>query len=82
MSQPTTTPTRAARGPRLSIAGKVLGLLAASGLVGASAGGELELPTRMAEVNAMLDVAAPAMREALLKAFLDRLQRPARGAAR
>ena len=53
------------------------GLLAASGLVGASADGELELPTRMAEVNAMLDVASPAMREALLVAFLDRLQRPA-----
>jgi len=54
------------------------GLLAASGLVGASADGDLELPTRMAEVNAMLDVASPAMREALLKAFLDRLQRPVR----
>ena len=53
------------------------GLLAASGLVGASAEGDLELPTRMAEVNAMLDVASPAMREALLIAFLDRLQRPA-----
>ncbi len=54
------------------------GLLAASGLVGASADGDLELPTRMAEVNAMLDVASPAMREALLVAFLDRLQRPSR----
>jgi glutamate/tyrosine decarboxylase-like PLP-dependent enzyme len=54
------------------------GLLAASGLVGASADGELELPSRMAEVNAMLDVASPAMREALLIAFLDRLTRPAR----
>jgi len=54
------------------------GLLAASGLVGASAEGDLELPTRMAEVNAMLDVASPAMREALLIAFLDRLQRPIR----
>ncbi len=53
------------------------GLLAASGLVGASPRGELALPTRMAEVNALLDVAAPAMREALLVAFLDRLQRPA-----
>ncbi len=53
------------------------GLLAASGLVGASAAGDLELPTRMAEVNALLDVASPAMREALLIAFLDRLQRPA-----
>ena len=54
------------------------GLLAASGLVGASEEGDLELPTRMAEVNAMLDVASPAMREALLVAFLDRLQRPSR----
>ncbi|MBC2932780.1 aspartate aminotransferase family protein [Nocardioides sp. zg-1228] len=55
------------------------GLLAASGLVGGSAAGELELPVRMAEVNAMLDVASPSMREALLVAFLDRLQRPVRG---
>ncbi|WP_067437058.1 aminotransferase class V-fold PLP-dependent enzyme [Nocardioides jensenii] len=66
------------------------GLLAASGLIGDAsaagdgdssagneAGGEgLALPERMAEVNAMLDVASPAMREALLIAFLDRLQRP------
>ena len=52
------------------------GLLAASGLVSSSADGELELPTRMARVNAMLDVASPPMREALLIAFLDRLQRP------
>ena len=44
--------------------------------------GELELPSRMAEVNAMLDVASPAMREALLVAFLDRLQRPVRRADR
>lgn len=58
------------------------GLLAASGLVGASADGGLELPGRMAEVNAMLDVASPAMREALLVAFLDRLQRPVRHEAR
>lgn len=57
------------------------GLLAASGLVSASADGGLELPTRMAEVNAMLDVASPAMREALLIAFLDRLQRPVRATA-
>lgn len=56
------------------------GLLAASGLVGASADGSLELPTRMASVNAMLDVASPAMREALLIAFLDRLSRPSLGA--
>ena len=32
----------------------------------------------MAEVNAMLDLASPAMREALLVAFLDRLARPNR----
>ncbi|WP_310528448.1 aminotransferase class V-fold PLP-dependent enzyme [Nocardioides sp.] len=54
------------------------GLLAASGLVGAAADGSLELPTRMASVNAMLDVASAAMREALLIAFLDRLSRPSR----
>ena len=30
----------------------------------------------MAEVNALLDLAAPALREALLMAFLDRLSRP------
>ncbi len=35
------------------------GLLAASGLVGASATGDLALPDRMAEVNAMLDLASP-----------------------
>ncbi|WP_235738133.1 hypothetical protein [Nocardioides alcanivorans] len=68
------------------------GLLAASGLLGgagtegrADAAGveggpdgsaSLQLPSRMAEINALLDVAAPAMREALLIAFLDRLQRP------
>ncbi len=53
------------------------GLLAASGLVGAGEDG-LVLPERFAEVNALLDVAAPAMREALLVAFLDRLSRPHR----
>ncbi|KQW48623.1 pyridoxal-dependent decarboxylase [Nocardioides sp. Root1257] len=52
------------------------GLLAASGLVGGGEG--LALPERMAEVNAMLDLASPAMREALLVAFLDRLARPNR----
>ena len=39
----------------------------------------LALPARMAPVNAMLDVASPALREALLIAFLDRLSRPVRG---
>ncbi|MFL6155484.1 MAG: pyridoxal phosphate-dependent decarboxylase family protein [Marmoricola sp.] len=53
------------------------GLLAASGLVGEADDGELALPDRMAEINALLDVASPAMREALLVAFLDRLSRPA-----
>jgi sphinganine-1-phosphate aldolase len=33
-------------------------------------------PGAMAQVNSLLDVAAPALREALLTAFLDRLQRP------
>ncbi|QIX28574.1 aspartate aminotransferase family protein [Nocardioides sp. JQ2195] len=47
------------------------------GARGSGAGG-LVLPERMAEVNAMLDVAAPEMREALLVAFLDRLSRPTR----
>ncbi|HQR26987.1 MAG TPA: aminotransferase class V-fold PLP-dependent enzyme [Nocardioides sp.] len=54
------------------------GLLAASGLVGQSTEGGLALPSRMAEINAMLDLASPAMREALLVAFLDRLSRPSR----
>jgi hypothetical protein len=61
------------------------GLLLAAGLTGGADGqadgdgsGGLALPARMAEVNAMLDLAAPAMREALLVAFLDRLQRPTR----
>jgi sphinganine-1-phosphate aldolase len=55
------------------------GLLAAAGLVGGGEGHEgLDLPARMAEVNAMLDLASPDMREALLVAFLDRLSRPVR----
>ena len=53
------------------------GLLAASGLMGDPSAG-LALPDRMAPVNAMLDVASPALREALLIAFLDRLSRPVR----
>ncbi len=56
------------------------GLLLAAGLTGpARTQGDLALPQRMAEVNAMLDLAAPSMREALLIAFLDRLTRPRRG---
>jgi len=54
------------------------GLLAASGLVSASDDGGLALPDRLADVNALLNLAAPAMREALLVAFLDRLSRPTR----
>jgi glutamate/tyrosine decarboxylase-like PLP-dependent enzyme len=54
------------------------GLLAASGLLTDPSAG-LALPERMAPVNAMLDIAAPALREALLVAFLDRLSRPVRG---
>ncbi len=49
------------------------GLLAAAGLVGE---GDLALPTRKADINALLDVASPALREAVLLAFLDRLSRP------
>jgi sphinganine-1-phosphate aldolase len=51
------------------------GLLAAAGMAGGEDG--VGLPESMAEVNALLDVASPALREALLTAFLDRLQRPA-----
>lgn len=55
------------------------GLLVAAGLIDGTGGGEgLALPERMAEVNAMLDLASAAMREALLVAFLDRLARPNR----
>lgn len=50
------------------------GLLRAAGLAGHD--GALALPDRMAPVNALLDVAPPPLREALLLAFLDRLSRP------
>lgn len=49
------------------------GLLEMAGLAGGS--GEVALPEQMAPVNALLDVAPPALREALLVAFLDRLTR-------
>lgn len=55
------------------------GLLAAAGLHGPGGAGAPALPDRMAEVNALLDVASPALREAILVAFLDRLARPVRG---
>ncbi len=51
------------------------GLLAAVGMAG---GDSVGLPESMAEINALLDLASPALREALLSAFLDRLQRPTR----
>jgi sphinganine-1-phosphate aldolase len=50
------------------------GLLAAVGMGGEEPG----LPERMAEINALLDLASPHLREALLIAFLDRLSRPVR----
>lgn len=53
------------------------GLLAVAGMGGDGSGG-VHLPESMAEVNAMLDLASPALREALLVAFLDRLTRPVR----
>jgi sphinganine-1-phosphate aldolase len=49
------------------------GLLAIAGL--ADGNGALAVPKRMAPVNALLDVAPPRLREALLIAFLDRLTR-------
>jgi sphinganine-1-phosphate aldolase len=49
------------------------GLLELAGL--GSGGGDVTVPDRMAPVNALLDVAPPALREALLVAFLDRLSR-------
>lgn len=49
------------------------GLLTIAGLSGGD--GAVEVPRRMAEVNALLDVAPPALREALLLAVLDRLTR-------
>ena len=49
------------------------GLLAAVGM--GDGGG---LPESMATVNALLDIAAPALRETLLTAYLDRLARPVR----
>lgn len=48
-------------------------LLQVAGL--AEAGGLVAAPQRMAPVNALLDIAPPAVREALLIAFLDRLSR-------
>ncbi|MEO6411832.1 MAG: aminotransferase class V-fold PLP-dependent enzyme [Pedococcus sp.] len=49
-------------------------LLQVAGLAGAD--GALALPDRMAPVNALLNVAPPRLREALLVTFLDRLSRP------
>jgi glutamate/tyrosine decarboxylase-like PLP-dependent enzyme len=51
------------------------GLLAAVGMAG---GDHVGLPESMAQINALLDLARPALREALLTAFLDRLTRPVR----
>ncbi len=52
------------------------GLLATAGLVGG--GGGVEVPSGLAEVNALLDVAPVPLREALLLGVLDRLSRPPR----
>lgn len=49
------------------------GLLAAVAMTG---GDGVGLPESMAEINALLDLATPDLREALLTAFLDRLLRP------
>ncbi|MFV0462110.1 MAG: pyridoxal phosphate-dependent decarboxylase family protein [Nostocoides sp.] len=50
-------------------------LLASAGLAGSS--GSVNLPERMAPVNALLDRVGPAVREALLVGVLDLLSRPA-----
>ncbi|ADB32467.1 Pyridoxal-dependent decarboxylase [Kribbella flavida DSM 17836] len=55
------------------------GLLSVAGLGDTATTGSL--PDRMAPVNALLDVAPPRLREALLIAFLDRLMRPTWSAA-
>ena len=52
-------------------------LLAAAGLAGA--GGAVELPERMAPVNALLDACPAPLRAALLVGVLDRLFRPTPG---
>ncbi len=49
------------------------GLLQVAGLAGDT--GAVEVPAQMAPVNALLDVAPPRLREALLTAFLDHLTR-------
>lgn len=51
-------------------------LLEAAGLAGEA--GVASLPKRMAQINVLLNAAGPALREALLVAYLDRLFRPVR----
>lgn len=51
-------------------------LLQAAGLAGEA--GVVTLPKRMAEINVLLNASGPALREALLVAYLDRLFRPVR----
>lgn len=53
-------------------------LLTLAGLGAAGGSGGLALPERMAPVNALLDLAPPPLREALLRGFLDRISRPDR----
>ena len=47
---------------------------------GLASKGALQLPAQMAPVNALLDASPPALREALLTGFLDRVSRPDRPA--
>lgn len=53
-------------------------LLEAAGLRNSSDGGMLTLPARVASISVLLDAATPALREALLAAYVDRLSRPVR----
>ncbi len=55
--------------------GYALGSVATGTFGTVPGGGEVTAPEQMAPVNALLDVAPPALREALLIAFLDRLSR-------
>ena len=74
VADPTLVGMLAALDPSTLDADAFDGLLAAAGLAGGDGG--IALPERMAPVNALLDAAPPAVREALLVGVLDRLARP------
>lgn len=55
------------------------GLLVAAGMGGDEPGGAAAMPEARAEINALIDAASPALREEVLRAFMDRLSRPTSG---